>query len=109
MEEFCHGGLFVIFEFIEGGGDGETVLISVEGSINNQTAPDFQAAIASALPTAKLIIDLAKVDYVSSAGLRVFMWANRQFAQGAMVVRHLCPEVQEVFSITGFLSILTIE
>jgi anti-sigma B factor antagonist len=89
--------------------EGEATLIRVSGSINTQTAEDFRAAIKGAQPTTKLIIDLTGVDYISSAGLRVFLWANGLFPAGSFVVRHPCPEVQEVFTMTGFSSFLTIE
>lgn len=69
----------------------------------------FEAAIKSAQATNKLIVDLTAVDYVSSAGLRVFLWANGLFQAGSFVSRHSCPEVEEVFTMTGFSSFLTIE
>jgi anti-sigma B factor antagonist len=86
--------------------EGETIVLKVTGSINSQTADDFKAAISALLPAPKLIIDFSGVDYISSAGLRILMWANGQFPAKAMVVRHVC---EEVFTMTGFSSFLTIE
>lgn len=89
--------------------EGETIVLKVTGSINSQTADDFKAAISALLPAPKLIIDFSGVDYISSAGLRILMWANGQFPAKAMVVRHVWEEVKEVFTMTGFSTFLTLE
>ena len=58
----------------------------------------------------ELILDLSNLDYLSSAGLRVLLSAQKQMnRKGKMVVRHVCETVMEVFNMTGFSDILTIE
>jgi anti-sigma B factor antagonist len=90
---------------------GDAVTLFVEGSINTQTSEAFQQAMEGALKDNKnLIVDLAKTDYISSSGLRVFLWAQNEIeGKGSMVLKHVSPEVKEVFDMTGFSSILTLE
>jgi Anti-anti-sigma regulatory factor (antagonist of anti-sigma factor) len=95
--------------FIFSGSKVSTTILKPNGSINSATADEFKAAINATLPTTRLIIDLTGVDYISSAGLRILLWANGQFAPKVMVVTHVWAEVQDVFQMTGFSGILTIE
>jgi anti-sigma B factor antagonist len=89
---------------------GEEAIVAPVGSINTQTAAQFQDAISSVLTgTKKMTIDLKDVDYISSAGLRVFLWAeNTMEAQGEMTVINIRSEVKEVFDMTGFSGILNL-
>ncbi len=58
----------------------------------------------------ELVLDMAALDYLSSAGLRVILAAQMQMnKQGSMVVRHVNETIMEVFEVTGFTDILTIE
>ena len=89
--------------------------IAIEGSVDTVTAPELEAAIA-ALPATleRLILDFAAVDYVvdyvSSAGLRVLLAADQRLsASGALVLRNVNPDVREVFEMTGFDELLTLE
>lgn len=85
--------------------------IAIEGSVDTVTAPELEAAIA-ALPDTleRLILDFAAVDYVSSAGLRVLLAADQRLsASGALVLRNVNPDVREVFEMTGFDELLTLE
>lgn len=78
------------------------------GRIDSSTAPDFRAAVISALDTNpsydSLLIDLAKVDYVSSAGLRVFLFLNKRFVseEKKLTLANASPALMEVFQMTGF-------
>lgn len=83
--------------------------IAIEGSVDTVTAPELEAAIA-ALPETleRLILDFAAVDYVSSAGLRVLLAADQRLS-GALVLRNVNPDVREVFEMTGFDELLTLE
>lgn len=86
--------------------------ISVEGRIDSETAAEFAAAIPEDLTDyAKLTFDLAKTEYISSAGLRVFLAAQKKMLVNGnrMVVTNVCRSVMEIFDITGFLDILTVE
>ena len=85
--------------------------ISVEGSIDTLTAPDFEAKVLKALEgVSKLILDFTKVDYVSSAGLRTILLLNEKLdEQGGMTIKNINEEVRDVFEMTGFDELLTIE
>ena len=91
---------------------GSELLVEIEGDINTTTAPELHADVAENLEgITNLIIDFKKVDYVSSAGLRVLlvMYKTMNGQGGEMVIRNVNSEVMDVFSMTGFDSFLTIE
>jgi anti-anti-sigma factor len=85
---------------------GDTVIISPIGRIDNDTSPAFQDRLLHSLDVAgaKVVVDLAGVEYVSSAGLRALMMAaKRSKAQnGQLGVAALSPVVQEIFAISRF-------
>ncbi len=85
--------------------------LSLEGRLDTMTAPELEAEISKALPGAdSLVLDFAKLDYISSAGLRVLLSAHKQLsAKGGLKIVHVNDIVQEVFEVTGFADILTIE
>lgn len=89
---------------------GDTCTLTVSGSINSQTAADFENEINGVLGKSKeLIIDLKDVDYVSSAGLRVFLTTSNAIeGEENMKIINIKEEVKEVFDMTGFSSILNI-
>ncbi len=91
--------------------NGGVYTFSISGRIDTVTAPALEAALQQAYPEAKgLVLDFADVDYISSAGLRVLLAAQKVMnKQGSMRLLHVKEEVLEVFEITGFLDILTIE
>ncbi len=88
-----------------------TVNAVVEGSIDTLTSQNFENEIEKNIDGAKkLIVDLEKVDYVSSAGLRAFLGLNSKMeVQGEMIIKNVCESVKEVFEMTGFDEILTIQ
>ena len=88
----------------------ETV-IEVVGRLDTTTAPALEKTIREDVSDAKnLVLDLKGLEYVSSAGLRVLLSAQKKMKEvGTMKLVHVCEEVMEVFEITGFADILTIE
>ena len=91
--------------------NGSTLTISVEGRLETTTAPELEAVIKSDTDgVTELIFDFSELDYISSAGLRVLLMAQKKMsAQGSMKVTNANEIVNEVFDITGFSEILTIE
>lgn len=91
--------------------ENKTVTLAVEGRLDTTTAPQLEAMISEVVPAAdELILDFAKLEYVSSAGLRVILKAQKAMnAKGSMKLTHVNEDIMEVFDITGFLDILTIE
>ena len=83
----------------------------LEGRLDTTTAPDLEAQIKDQLDgITKLTFDIEQLRYISSAGLRVLLSAQKVMnRQGTMVIRNVCPEVMEIFDVTGFSEILTIE
>ncbi|MDO4562755.1 MAG: STAS domain-containing protein [Clostridia bacterium] len=91
--------------------EGATLTLSLEGRLDTVTAPSLQAELENALDDVKtLVLDFAKLDYVSSAGLRIILAAQKKMnSQGNMIIRNVNETIMEVFDITGFASILTVE
>ena len=82
-----------------------------EGRLDTVTSPEFEREIEESLDgIEELVIDLSHLSYISSAGLRVVLKAQKQMnAQGCMKVTGVNAVIMEVFEITGFTDILTIE
>lgn len=91
--------------------NGSTLSLSVEGRLDTTTAPQLEAELSTSLTgVTRLELDFAGLEYVSSAGLRVILSAQKTMnKQGSMVIRNVSETVMEVFEITGFSDILTIE
>ncbi len=85
--------------------------IAPEGRLDTVTAPELEAALADALEgVEELTFDFEKLDYISSAGLRVLLSAQKTMnRQGFMKVLHANEMIREIFDVTGFSDILTIE
>ena len=85
--------------------------VAVEGRLDTTTAPDLEASLRESLDDAKeLILDLKELEYMSSAGLRVLLSAQKQMSQqGSMKVINVNDTINEIFEVTGFNDILTIE
>ena len=90
---------------------GTDLTIALTGRLDTMTAPELEAELNQSLPGAEtLTLDLSKLDYISSAGLRVLLSAHKVMSgKGGMKVTHVNEVVQEVFEVTGFADILTIE
>jgi len=91
--------------------NGSVLTIAVQGRLDTTTAPDLEKEIKKGLEgVTELIMDFEKLDYISSAGLRVLLSAQKAMSkQGSMKVIHVNDLVMEVFEVTGFTDILTIE
>ena len=91
--------------------NGEAVTLIVSGRLDTQTAPELENELDSVLSGLKeLTFDFTNLEYVSSAGLRVILKAQKAMnAQGSMKLTGVNDSIMEVFDITGFLDILTIE
>lgn len=85
--------------------------LTLNGRLDTTTAPQLEAALKHSISGVQtLIFDFAEVAYISSAGLRVLLSAQKVMnKQGTMVLRNVNEAVLEVFEITGFCDILTIE
>ena len=91
--------------------EGSRVNIALKGRLDTTTAPQLEAELRPVLSEAtELNFDLADLQYVSSAGLRVFLSAQKVMnKQGDMTLRNVSPEIMEIFEVTGFVDILNIE
>ena len=91
--------------------NGTALTIALEGRLDTMTAPELEAELKKSLDGMEtLILDFSKLDYISSAGLRVLLSAHKLMsAKGGMKVTNVNDVVQEVFEVTGFADILTIE
>ena len=91
--------------------NGEAVTLVVSGRLDTQTAPELENELDAVLNGIKeLTFDMSNLEYVSSAGLRVILKAQKAMnAQGSMKLTGVNDSIMEVFDITGFLDILTIE
>ena len=89
----------------------EEVVLEVTGRLDTMTAPALEKTINENLDGIKsLILDLQRLEYVSSAGLRVLLGTQKKMQEvGEMKLKNVCQDVLEVFDITGFIDILTIE
>lgn len=85
--------------------------VKLEGRLDTITAPQLEKELEEVLPgIQELVLDLSQVYYLSSAGLRVILSAQKIMnRQGKMIVRKVPDAIMEVFEITGFSDILTIE
>ena len=90
---------------------GSTLTIELEGRLDTTTAPQLESELKTALDgVSELIFDIKDLAYISSAGLRVLLSAQKVMnKQGKMVIRGASEEIMEIFDVTGFVDILTIE
>ena len=91
--------------------NGTELCVALEGRLDTTTAPALETELNASLDGVKsLILDLQELNYLSSAGLRVILSAQKRMnKQGQMIVRNVCSDIMEVFEITGFVDILTIQ
>lgn len=91
--------------------ENEKVILTVSGRLDTTTAPELEAALDEVLENTKeLIFNLENLEYISSAGLRVILKAQKSMnTKGSMKLTGVNDSIMEVFDITGFLDILTIE
>lgn len=92
--------------------DNSKLIIKLEGRLDTTTAPEFEREFLSNLAGVdELILDMDKLVYVSSAGLRTILLAKKSMAniKGTMTVKNVCDTIREVFDMTGFSQILNIQ
>ena len=90
--------------------NGTDLKIALEGRLDTMTAPELEAELKNLADVESLTMDFSKLEYISSAGLRVLLSAHKAMsAKGGMKVTNVNEIVQEVFEVTGFADILTIE
>lgn len=87
------------------------LILRLEGRLDTTTAPSLAEELKQELNgITSLILDLEELEYLSSAGLRVILSAQKQMnKQGTMVIRHVNETVMEILELTGFVDILTVE
>lgn len=86
-------------------------IVKLDGRLDTVTSPELEKAIENDIGNTKnLVLDVKDVEYISSAGLRIILAAQKKMNKlGSMKVINVCPEVMEVFELTGFADILSIE
>ena len=91
--------------------NGSELTLSLTGRLDTTTAPELEAVIKENITgVTNLVMDFAGLEYLSSTGLRVILSAQKTMnKQGEMVIRNVNETINEVFEITGFIDILTIE
>lgn len=90
---------------------GNCLYLALEGRLDTNTAPELEVAIKGSIEgIEELTIDMQSLDYLSSAGLRVLLGAQKTMnKQGSMRVTHVNDTIMEIFDVTGFADILTID
>lgn len=83
----------------------------VIGRLDTTTAPQLEAELKQSISgVEKLVLDFAELEYLSSAGLRVILSAQKVMnKQGSMIVKNVNETISEIFEVTGFVDIITIE
>ena len=91
--------------------NGSALTLALEGRLDTVTSPELEKELKASLDGAdSLILDFSKLDYISSAGLRVLLSAHKQMStKGGMKVTNVNEIVREVFDVTGFADILNID
>lgn len=87
------------------------ILLTLSGRLDTNTAPQLQGPLLTGVQSGQdVLIDLNQIDYVSSAGLRVLLVAQKAAKSGGskLTIQNVQPEVMEVFDITGFSGLLEI-
>ena len=91
--------------------EGVKLTVALEGRLDTTTSPELEQSLKESLAgIEELVMDLGGLEYISSAGLRVLLSAQKiMMKQGSMKVTHVGETVMEIFEVTGFVDILTIE
>ncbi len=91
--------------------NGSHLDLALEGRLDTTTAPQLEAELKqSANGVTELVMDFSGLEYLSSAGLRVLLSAQKVMnRQGSMVIKNVNETIMEIFEVTGFADILTIE
>ena len=91
--------------------EGSKLTMALVGRLDTTTSPQLEEELRTSLEgVTELVFDMGQLDYISSAGLRVMLSAQKTMnKQGSMVIRNVKPEIMEIFDVTGFVDILNIE
>ena len=91
--------------------NGTELTITIAGRLDTTTAPQLEAEFKQSINgIEKLVLDFASLEYLSSAGLRVLLAAQKAMnKQGEMIIKNVNGTINEIFEVTGFIDILTIE
>lgn len=90
--------------------NGDELTIAIDGRLDTTTAPQLEAELGGLNAFKTLVIDMEKLVYISSAGLRVLLKAQKIMnKQGNMVVKNVSDEIKDIFEVTGFDELLNIE
>ncbi len=91
--------------------EGNTLKVALSGRLDTTTAPQLEGELKTAVDgVEELVFDFDALEYISSAGLRVLLSAQKVMnRQGSMVIKNVKPEIMEIFEVTGFVDILNIE
>ena len=90
--------------------NGTELIIAIDGRLDTTTAPQLEAELAGLNDVKDLIVDMEKLVYISSAGLRVLLKAQKLMnKQGKMTVKNVSEEIKDIFEVTGFDELLNIE
>lgn len=91
--------------------EAEKMVIALSGRLDTTTAPELELALKDDIDDVKeLTFDFKELSYISSAGLRVILFAQKKMnKQGSMEVINVCDDIKEIFDITGFSDILTVK
>lgn len=91
--------------------ENETLTYALEGRLDTVTSPELEQELKDSMHgVTELVLDFEKLEYISSAGLRVLLSAQKAMAgRGTMRLCHVSEPIMEIFEITGFSEILTIE
>ena len=91
--------------------NGNSLTLNLAGRLDTTTAPELEAVVDNSLTgVQELVLDMEALEYISSAGLRVILKAQKMMVgKGSMKLIHVNDTIMEVFDITGFADILTIE
>jgi len=90
---------------------GTELNVKVSGRLDTTTAPELEAEVMGAISgVTKLVLNFEALEYLSSAGLRVLLQAQKTMnKQGEMIIKNVNETINEIFEVTGFIDILTIE
>lgn len=90
--------------------DGKKLTVALTGRLDTTTAPELETELKQSLSgIEELVLDFAGLEYLSSAGLRILLSAQKMMnRQGSMVVKNVNETIMEIFEVTGFVDVLTI-
>ena len=91
--------------------EGSKLTVALVGRLDTTTSPQLEAELRQSVDgLTELVLDLKDLDYISSAGLRVLLSAQKVMdKQGGMIIKNAKPEIMEIFEVTGFTDILNIQ